>query len=278
VIQRGSIAALAILTLVAGLLLTAPAPVRAQSHALVNTLAQIQQLSDNDFRSLAGWAQNGAPAPFSTFTALDQAKSAILSLGDKDRQAVLLWLQGSGRSALYARGASDYQIGSPRAPADQGATPTPSPTPGPWREIPLASATLEGGVEGQIQILGGFAGVKRDGTAAIACVSFKNVSPMTARRVVFEFPLIDAQGNALGILTLDRRGEFSSNVDIMTYAAFSDWNNGTIGPRGRADNCIQRTLATAAIPLLQARSASYRVVRVEYDGGSTWTPAPGTPP
>ncbi|HEX8805625.1 MAG TPA: hypothetical protein VF741_01705, partial [Candidatus Aquilonibacter sp.] len=262
-IRRGRVAALAILTLVAGLFLTEPATVHSQSRALVNALSQIQQLSDNDFNSLAGWAQNGAPAPFSTFTALDQAKAAILALGDKDRQAVLLWLQGSGRSALYARGASDYQIGSPRAPADQAATPTPSPTPGPWREIPLATTTLEGGVQGQIQINKGFAGVKRDGTGAIACVSFTNLSAKTARRVVFEFTLYDAQGNSLGTLTLDRNGEFSSNVLIATYDSFGSWQSGSIGPRGYADNCIQRNLPTAAMPILQARTAGYRVTRVE---------------
>ncbi len=273
--RRGSLAALAMLTLVAGLLFAAPAPVHAQSRALVNTLSQIQQLSNSDFQSLAAWAQNGAPTPFSTFTALDQTKAAILSLGDKDRQAIILWLQGNGRSALYARGASDYQIGPPRAPADSAA-PSPSPTPGPWREIPLATATLEGGVQGQIQINKGFAGVKRDGTAAIACVSFTNLSAKTARRIVFEFPLYDAQGNSLGTLTLDRNGEFSSNVLIATYDSFSSWQSGSIGPRGYADNCIQRNLPTAAMPILQARTAGYRVTRVEYDDGSVWTP--GTSP
>jgi hypothetical protein len=272
VIQRSAFAAFIIATLVAGLFLTEPARVHAQSSALVSVLSEIQQLSSSDFSELASWASNNTPAPFSTVFPLDKAKADILNLGDKDRQAVLWWLQGNGRSALYARGASDYQIGPRRSPVDSAA-PSPSPTPGPWREVPLASATLEGGVQGQIQILGGFAAVKRDGTAAIACISFKNLSPMTARRVVFEFPLLDAQGNPLGTLTLDRNGEFSSNVDIMTYDGFGSWQTGSIGPRGRDDNCIQRTLPTAAVPLLQARTASYRVVRVEYDGGTVWPPS-----
>ena len=158
--------------------------------------------------------------------------------------------------------------------------PAATPTPAAWREIPLASATLEGGVQGQIQIIGGFAAVKRDATAAIACVSFKNLAPMAARRVIFEFPLLDAQGNALGNLTLDRNGEFSNNVTIATYDGFASWQQGGIGPRGYADNCIQKTLPTAAVPLLQARAASYRVMRVEYDNGTVWTPegAAPTPP
>jgi hypothetical protein len=272
VIRRGAFAALAIAALVAGLFLTGPAPVQAQSSALVAVLSEIQQLSNSDFASLASWASNNAPPPFSTVFALDKAKADILNLGDKDKQAVLWWLQGNGRSALYSRGASDYQIGPRRSPVDSGGA-SPSPSPSAWREIPLASATLDGNVQGQVQILGGFAAVKRDGTAAIACISFKNVSPMTARRIVFEFPLLDAQGNPLGTLTLDRNGEFSSNVAIMTYDGFGSWQSGSIGPRGRDDNCIKKNLPTAAVPLLQARTASYRVVRVEYDGGSAWPPS-----
>lgn len=253
-----------------GGLLAVPMQVRAQSGALVAVLSEIQQLSQNDFSALASWANNGAPPPISTFYQPNKAEADVIALGDKDRQAVILWLQGNGRSALYARGANDYQIGPPRAPADQAA-PTPTPVPA-WREIPLASATLDGAVQGQVQILSGFAAVKRDGTAAIVCVSFKNVSPVTAKRVVFDFPLLDAQGNPLGALTLDRNGEFSNNVAIATYESFASWLQGGIGPRGYADNCIQKTLPTAAVPLLQARTASYRVMRVEYDNTTVWTP------
>ncbi|MGA7746710.1 MAG: hypothetical protein WCC70_00410 [Candidatus Aquilonibacter sp.] len=270
-IRRVAVGMVLACALVVGFL--APALVRAQSSALVAVLSEMQQLSQSDFNTLANWAQNGTPAPFSNVFQPDKTKGDILTLGDKDRQAVLLWLQGSGRSALYARGASDYQIGPRRAPVDG---PAATPTPSAWREIPLASATLDGDVQGQIQILSGFAAVKRDATAAIACVSFKNLSAMTARRVVFVFPLLDARGNSLGDLTLDRNGEFSSNVPISTYASFATWQQGTIGPRGYADNCIQKTLPTAAVPLLQAHAASYRVSRVEYDNGTVWMPpSPG---
>jgi len=253
-----------------GALLGAPLHVRAQSNALVAVLSEMQGLSQSDFNSLVSWAKNGAQAPFSTFFQPYKTQADILALGDKDQQAVIWWLTGNGRSALYARGASDYQIGPRRSPVDK---PAATPTPSAWREIPLASATLEGGVQGQIQIIGGFSAVKRDATAAIACVSFKNLAPMTARRVIFEFPLLDSQGNSLGSLTLDRNGEFSSGVTIATYDSFAAWQQGGIGPRGYADNCIQKTLPTAAVPLLQARTASYRVMRVEYDNGTVWTPA-----
>jgi len=247
-----------------------PLHVRAQSNALVGVLSEMQGLSQSDFNSLVSWAKNGAQAPIANYFQPDKTEADILALGGKDQQAVIWWLTGNGRSALYARGASDYQIGPRRAPVD---TPAATPTPSAWREIPLASATLEGGVQGQIQIVSGFAAIKRDGTAAIACVTFKNRSPLTARRVIFVFPLLDAQGNHLGDLTLDRNGEFSTDVAIATYDSFAAWQQGGIGPRGYADNCIQKTLPTAAVPLLQARAASYRVERVEYDNGTVWTPS-----
>jgi hypothetical protein len=245
----------------------------AQSSALVNVLTETQQLSNNDFTTLCTWARNGASAPFNNYFQPQKTQSDILALADKDRQAVLWWLQGNGRSALYARGASDYQIGPRRAPADKSATPAPAA----WRQITLATATLNGDVQGPIQILGGFAAVKRDGTAAIACVSFKNVSKITARRVVVDFPLLDAQGSTVGTLTLDRNGEFSPGTVIASYADFSTWQQGGIGPRGYADNCIQKTLATAALPILQARTAGYNVRRVEFDDGSSWGSIVGVP-
>jgi len=83
----------------------APVRVHAQSDALVSVLTEMQQLSQSDFNTLVSWAKNGTPAPFSNFFQPDKTMSDILALGDKDRQAVLWWLQGNGRSALYARGA-----------------------------------------------------------------------------------------------------------------------------------------------------------------------------
>jgi len=152
--------------------------------------------------------------------------------------------------------------------------PTPRPTPNPWRNLPLATATLDEAPQGDISVIGGFAAAKRDGTAAIACVSFKNLATKRASRVVFEIPLFDANNQRLGKLTIDRKGEFSPNIDIMSYAGMNDWQNNSMGPRSRMDNCTLRQLATAAMPILEARVASYGVVRVEYDDGTSWTPSP----
>ncbi len=269
--KRSTFAALAAIALLVGVL-AMPRPAHAApSTQLGNVLAEMRGLSYSDFTALATWARNGAPAPFFSSFQPQATQGDILKLDGPDRRAVLSWLQGNGRSALYARGASDSDIGS----RDPTSGPVATPTPNPWRNVPLASSSLEGNVQGAIDVIGGFAAARRDGTAAIACVSFKNVAPKTATRVVFEIPLLNDAGQELGKLTIDRSGEFSSNIDIMSYASLSDWQGNSIGPRSRMDNCIQRTLPTAAMPILEARVAGYRVVRVVYADGSSW---PGATP
>jgi hypothetical protein len=124
VIRRGVVTALATSVLAAGLFVSGPAPVHAQSRALVDIVGQIQQLPVTDFVNLVGWAEYGVAVQPST--SFSHVKATILSLDDKDRQAVLSWLRSNGRSALYARGMSDDQIGPPRAPLD---SPAPSASP-----------------------------------------------------------------------------------------------------------------------------------------------------
>jgi hypothetical protein len=257
--------------MLAGGFFAAPRGAQAQqaSRQLISVLGQIQGLSAGDFAKLVTWANNGAPAPFQTSTQPEATEANILNLGSNDRRAVFSWLQGNGRTALYAQGAADSDIG-PRRPGVDYAVPT--ATPNAWRNLPLASATLDSNVQGGIAILGGFAAAKRDGTTAMACVSFKNTAQKIASRIVFEFPLLDAGGQELGKLTLDRTGEFSPNIDIMTFTSLNDWQNNSVGPRGRLDSCVTRQLGTAAIPILQARAAGYRVMRVEYADGTSWTP------
>ncbi len=247
----------------------APRPVHADaSQALQNVLSEIQGLSDSDFGKVVTWARNGAPQPFMTAFQPEQTQGDILNLQKDDRFAVLYWLRGSGRSALYARGATDSQIGA----RDPRRGPSPTPTPNAWRNLPLATASLDGNVQGNVKVLGGFAAARRDGRGAVACVSFTNVASKVANDIVFEFPLLSDSGVELGKLTLDRKGEFSPNVAIMTFGQLSDWQQGSIGPRGRGDNCVERELGTAALPILEARLAGYRIVHVTYDDGTSWTP------
>jgi len=161
---------------------------------------------------------------------------------------------------------------------DPSNIPHPTPTPGQWRDLKLASATLNSGTPAsKIVVVNGFAAAKRDGKSAMACVSFKNVANVAATRVVFEFPLLDMNGQELGEITLDRHGSFSPNVDIHTYPSYSDWNGGKTVNSGYADNCTTVKNGVAAIPILSARFASYRVTRVEYADGTDWTPASPAP-
>ncbi len=257
-----------VLTIAGFLAFLTPRAAHAASQPLINVLSEIQGLSDSDFGSVVSWARNGAPQPFMTAFQPQQTQGDILNLQKDDRYAVLYWLRGSGRSALYARGVTDGQIGS----RDPRRGPAPTPTPNPWRNVPLATASLDGNVQGNITVIGGFAAVKRDGRGAIACVSFTNVAPKVANEVLFEFPLMSDSGVELGKLSLDRKGEFSPNVAIHSFGQLGDWQGGSIGPRDRIANCAQRELGTAALPILEARLAGYRVVRVNYDDGTSWTP------
>ena len=149
--------------------------------------------------------------------------------------------------------------------------PTASPTPNPYREIRLASPTLENKPSGKIALLRGWAAVKRDGRGAVVCLSFKNEAAVAATRVVFRFTILNRSGEELGKLELDRTGTFSPGVDINGWGSLSEWQGG-VGHRGYGDNCKVLTSNVAALPLLSAHTATYEVTRVEYDNGTSWMP------
>ena len=152
--------------------------------------------------------------------------------------------------------------------ASPSPSPSPTPTPNPYRSLNFASETL-GESGGPIALVGGFAAARRDGTAAIVCVSFKNTGPLTARRVVFDFALVGQHGRDLGALHLDRHGEFSPGIDIYGWSSLAAWQSG-VGHRGYGDNCTHWQQGIAAAPILRAASVTYRVTRVEYGDGTSW--------
>ena len=115
--------------------------------------------------------------------------------------------------------------------------------------------------------------VKRDGRGAHGCISFKNLNSLTATRVLFEFPIIDDAGAQLGELQIDRRGTFSPEIDINGWSSLQAWQAGT-GNRGFNENCHGVNVGVAAFPLLAARYATYRILRVEYANGTAWAPSP----
>lgn len=244
----------------------------APSAALRTVLTTLRNLSDQDFDKVLVWARNGTPRPTMSMIFADQkAEADILALGQADRAAVLQWLRGNGRSALYDRGATDAQIGN-RRPASG---PVSTPTPNPWRALEFGSPTVGGAPIGNIVVTGGWAAVKRDGRGAAACISFKNTGPREATRVLMEIPIVDDAGTQLAALPLDRHGTFSSGIDINGWSDASGWQAG-VGHRGFNDNCTSISTAVPALPLLAARFATYHLLRVEYADGTFWTPAEGS--
>jgi hypothetical protein len=243
-----------------------PRPVSADaSRELQSALSSLRTLSDAQLNSVIVWANNDAPQVTNPTSDVQSVELQILNLRYRDRSAVLTWLSGGGRAALYARGAPDAQIGPPREGIEVARA-----TPSPWREIPLASSTLDQKPVGNIEVLGGFAAVRIDGRGAIACMSFQNLAAQPATRVLVEFTLYSEKGRALGSFSLDRRGTFSQNVSIMSYQNFSTWSTNTIGPRGYADNCASLNSPVASLPLLAADYIAYQIVRVEYADNSAW--------
>lgn len=244
------------------------------SQALLNVLSEMRALSDSDFKSVVLWASNKTPpTPIESAFQPDKTEADIFSLENADRRAVMSWLQGKGRTALYAQGVTDEQIG----PKYRLVSPAEAAALNVWRGLPLVNAASDGRVQGRLQISSGFAAAKRDGTGFVACVSFKNISPLTVTRIVVDFPLLSAGDQALGDVVIDRRGEFAPNVPVPGYASLVEWQQNASGLRSHAENCVERQFATPALPVLQARLASYRVVRVEYADGTVWSAGSASP-
>jgi len=271
-IRRLAPLAVLVVALVAALAVSRPEPVRADAP-IYQALTSLRGLSNSSFAHVVTWARNGASQVYAPVWDYQNAEAGILALPGGDRYAILQWLRGNGRGALYALGVSDNYIGPRRPGADY---PLATPTPDPYRQLQFATDSLDGSAAGQpgnIQVLGGFAAARRDGTSIMACVSFQNNAPQTATLVRFAFPIKDANGNTVATLHLDRKGTFSTGIGIHSYQSYHDWKGG-LSNRGYADNCVNRTVGVAALPILEARFATYAVTYVLYADGTSWT-APG---
>lgn len=244
---------------------THAAAVATPDAALVSVLNEMRTLSDNEFRKLFRWA-NSDPLypPVSPPSQPDQTEEDILALPKLDKRAVLAWLQGKGRSELYARGATDDQIGH----MYRLLSPAPSAPPNAWRALPIARGAYSRELQGNTEILGSFVAVSGDGTGAVACVTFKNLARSPATRVMVDFLFFSADGQRLGDLMLDRRGQFPQNATIQGYGTLSELQSET---DPRTDNCVQEQLTSPALPYLQARLAGFVVVRAEYADGHIFT-------
>jgi len=146
----------------------------------------------------------------------------------------------------------------------------PQAAPARFRLLPLGPSGQT--VQGNIAVTDGVAGVRVDGSGAAVCVSFKNTDSRVAVRVMFDFPLLGFAGLELTHLTLDRKGTFSPNIVIETNVDASDIDVFT--PGNFPDNCADDEEAAGTTQFTSAWSAGYRVVRVDYADGTTWTPTP----
>ncbi|HEY8320518.1 MAG TPA: hypothetical protein VIG46_01830 [Candidatus Baltobacteraceae bacterium] len=271
-IRRLAPLAVLVVALVAALTVSTPEPARADAP-IYQALTSLRGLSNSSFAHVVNWARNGAGQVYAPTWDYQNAEAGILALPSGDRYAILQWLRGNGRGALYALGVTDNYIGPRRPGADY---PIATPTPDPYRQLQFATDSLDGNAgaqPGNIQVLGGFAAARRDGTSILACVSFQNNAPQAATLVRFAFPIKDANGNTVATLHLDRKGTFSTGIGIHSYQSYNDWKSG-LSNRGYADNCVTRTVGVAALPIIEARFATYAVTYVLYADGTSWT-APG---
>jgi hypothetical protein len=147
-------------------------------------------------------------------------------------------------------------------------SPQPTATPNPYRTLRFAAESLAP-PGGPIVVLDGWGAAKRDGKSVVVCVSFKNTRSVAATRIVFDFPLTNRNGDTVETLHLDRRGTFSSGIDIRGWSNLEAWQS-AVGHRGFADNCVIRQAGIAALSLLNAHFIGYRVEHVEFADGSVW--------
>jgi hypothetical protein len=249
------------------------------SYALLNALTAIQNLASGQAGQLQFWAQQGNfQPPNPIFTPVDQIEAQIAAMSPPERTAIVSWLIGGGRGALYARNVTDAQIGPCKFPIDPpscagGTPPTTQPTD--WRNIPFALAPGADTSNG-IAIDGGFAVIKNDGTAETHCLTFRNTAQKTAVEVTFRYQLYGASDNMLSNSTSVRTGTFSTGITIAGPASFSDYQTakGGVGNKDRLQNCWSTNNGIANLSYLQANYMAIQVVGVKYDDGSTWPPQP----
>ena len=250
---------------------------RDPSDALLSTLTALRNLNVG-FSFVVDWSSN-PKTPSSPFSDYEKAEEQIMDLGDRDRDAVLFWLQSHGRQRLYDRGASDDQIGPSRFPIDTFVKPVATATPvlgAGWHKLPFIAGALGAAPVGAIAISSGFSSVKDDATAEVHCVSFTNTSPKTARSIAFGYQFLDKQRNVLASLTSVRTGTFSSDVRIDGPKDFPAYltAGSTGGPRTLKENCWRNDVGTATLALLQARYFTFHIKSVTYADGSVFHATP----
>lgn len=264
--RRIALAAAAMLACAVSLSAVQAPPLARAAAPVYQVLSSLQALGNTSFEKVVAWAHRGAPAAFGAFD-YQQAEAAINALGSSQRSAVLQWLTGNGRWALYALGVPNSAIGPARPGAD---SPLPTASPNPWRELQFVTDSLgDPAVPGPIQVSGGFGAARRDGKSVMGCVTFTNTAPQAATSIVFSFSLKDGNGNLVGTIPFVRTGTFSTGIGIHTWDSFSSWNSG-LANGGYAANCVTKNSGVAALPIIEARFMTYSVRSVTFADGTTW--------
>ena len=272
------LAAVVLCALVVALAAAAPlhaAYGRSPSYALVQVLRAVQNLNVSRALSLMDWARGSAEPPSNPFFPQEHVEVQIAALQRADRDALIAWLRGQGRGRLYARNASDADIGPCKRPIDNAAC-SDSQHGGAAsnvRSLHFALGTGASPVESGIEIEGGFAAVTKDGLTEVHCLSFKNVAAKTATSVTFGYRLLSKESETLDSGSDTRSGTFSPGITIAGPSDYGAYKSAT-GHRGLQDNCWATTTKVARMAALQAAYLTARVSAVTFADGSSWR-APG---
>ena len=228
----------------------------AASRPADSSLASLRSLDDTAFLRVCEWATHGAAPPRVVEFDFEKAEYSISQLGKDEQYAVVRWLSGNGRKDLHNLGYTDAQIGDHRVGADLSGPSYEQFDPVRHLRFVKTSLDAEPASQSNIELVGVSAGAQWAGTSIAACISFKNVSPKVATRVVVSFAMIDALGRNVGELQLDRQGTFSPNIDIHDH---------------HGDNCAIKSLGVATLPIILTQYVTLAVQHVEYADGSSWT-------
>jgi hypothetical protein len=238
-----------VLLLVAAMVLAQPRA--SASSALYNILYDLRPLSPSEGTALQRWARGTLSSGTGSTYRVSNLSRAIRQLSH-GRNAVLAYVRGEGRLALYGLGVSDADIGPMKAPFDRAA-PGPLATPQ-NRDIPVLNAIDPAS---RISLLTAQTTLRKDGTWMRTCVAFTNKAEKTAKKIVFGYQILDVFKKPVNGSEWAREGTFSPGVEI----------------RPKKSDCL--ILGTGTKPedaFLRGAHLELSVHKVVYDDGSSWTP------
>ncbi len=248
------------------------------SPQLLKTLQAIQKLDSTNVLVLSTWASYPRPQPPDpVLTTSDAVEVAVLSLSPSDTEAVLAWLNHTGRGKLYALGATDDDIGpclpgvDPKCDSASPSTMTAQNGAVGFRN--LAFTLLPGTPDGGISIVSGFAIVKADNTLETHCLTFKNDGSKTADAVTFVYKIHSQNGDVVDAGSNVRTGFFSPGAQVAGPASASEMHDFSAADADKTPlrNCWSKSSPIATPALVRASYITVGVASVIYDDGTHWS-------